>query len=440
VTEPQDLSLRQQADAIAAGNLDPSELLDATLARIAARDGDLNSTPIVFPDEAKAMLAASARGPLRGVPVTVKDMYALPWRGARNGTSVELIPPSASGGFRRLQEAGAIVVGVANQHELGMGTTGVLSGYGRHMNPWNLRRSPGGSSGGSAAAVSARLVAGSLGSDSGGSTRLPAAYCGVVGLKVTYRAIPYDGYFGRGTTFSAPGVFCRDAGDARFFAAAMLQRPLPRTDVSRLRVGIVTSPMWDDCDPATRAAVDATVDACGWERVELDVPSLPLATATTMVRLSSEVGTPAPDVVDAISPVTRAVLLASLLRPVNAVAAADRVRAALRREVAAAFEMCDVIAWPASPAPAPLQDAPFVALPSGTTPVDVANVRQSGLANLCGVPGISIPAGFVEGMPVGLQLLAPWGDEGCLLDAAEHVEEETGRRFVDQVPPIALVQ
>src|SRR5262249_34597442 len=159
------------AAAIAAGDLDPGELLDATLARIAERDGPLNSTPIVFPDEARAM-SAGAAGPLRGVPVTVKDMYALPWRGARNGTKVELIPAGASGGFRRLKEAGAVVVGVANQHELGMGTTGALSAYGAHGNPWDVTRCPGGSSGGSAAAVSARLVAGSLGSDSGGSTRL----------------------------------------------------------------------------------------------------------------------------------------------------------------------------------------------------------------------------------------------------------------------------
>jgi aspartyl-tRNA(Asn)/glutamyl-tRNA(Gln) amidotransferase subunit A len=221
------------------------------------------------------------------------------------------------------------------------------------------------------------------------------------------------------------------------FASALLQRDLPKTDATRLRVGIVTSPMWDDCDVATHDAVGATVDACGWTRVELDLPSLPLTTAATMVRLSSEIAPPPQPVLDVLSPFTRAVLLASVLRPATAVPAADRVRAGVRREIAAAFETCDVIAWPASPAPAPPRDAPVVDLPSGTMPVDVANIRQAGPANLCGVPGISVPAGFVDGMPVGLQLLAPWGAEGVLLDAAEHVEDATDRQFVEGQPPIA---
>src|SRR5436305_14108759 len=140
------------------------------------------------------MLAAAPDRPLRGVPVTVKDMFSLPWRGARNGAGFELFPPSASGPFRRLRDAGAIVVGIANQHELGLGSTGVASAYGPAANPWDHTRCAGGSSGGSASAVAARLVAGSLGSDSGGSTRLPAPWCGVVGLKVTYPALPHDGH------------------------------------------------------------------------------------------------------------------------------------------------------------------------------------------------------------------------------------------------------
>src|SRR5207244_12153962 len=115
-----------------------SELLDATLERLAERDGALNSTPVVFADEAREMLAAAPDGPLHGVPVTIKDMYALPWRGARNGTPFELIPAAESGAYRRLRDAGAVIVGVANQHEAGMGTTGSVSAYGAHGNPWRL--------------------------------------------------------------------------------------------------------------------------------------------------------------------------------------------------------------------------------------------------------------------------------------------------------------
>ena len=167
--------------------------------------------------------------------------------------------------FRLLRDAGAVLVGVANQHESGMGTTGTISAYGRHANPWNPTHCPGGSSGGSAAAVAARLVAGSIGSDSGGSTRLPAAYCGVVGLKITYGSVPYDGYFGLGTTFSAPGALCRDAADTRLLTEAMLGRPLGPSDDDRLRVGVVDEPFWSDSDPAVAAACRQAIDAAGWD-------------------------------------------------------------------------------------------------------------------------------------------------------------------------------
>jgi Asp-tRNA(Asn)/Glu-tRNA(Gln) amidotransferase A subunit family amidase len=326
VSHPQDLSLRDQAAAVASGELAATELLDATLARIAERDGALNSTPVTFPKDSHQMLADAPLGPLHGVPLTVKDMFALPWRGARNGTTVELFPPTASAPFRRLRDAGAVVVGVANMHELGMGTTGIVSAYGPTRNPWNVASCAGGSSGGSAAAVAGRIVAGSLGSDSGGSTRLPAAYCGVVGLKVTYRSLPYDGYFGVGTTFSAPGAFARDAADTRLLVEALLAGP------------------------------------------------------AAMARLMAEAGSPPP---------------------------------ALLNEI----------------------DDPWVGLPSGRLPADISNVRQASLANLCGVPAISVPVGLhPSGLPIGLQLLAPWSSEGRLFDAALHLEDATGRAHVERTP------
>jgi aspartyl-tRNA(Asn)/glutamyl-tRNA(Gln) amidotransferase subunit A len=120
------------------------------------------------------------------------------------------------------------------------------------------------------------------------------------------------------------------------------------------------------------------------------------------------------------------------------VAKADRVRAAIRRSVATALDDVDVIAWPSVPAPAPRLDHLFVDLPSGRTSVDIANMRHAVLGNLTGQPGISIPVGFVDGLPVGLQLLGRWGEEALLLAAAEQVEAATGREFVDAVPPLAV--
>ena len=423
MSHPQDLGLREQAQAIADGSLDAGDLLDATLERIAERDGDLTSTPVVFAEEARAMLAVAPDGPLRGVPVTLKDMFSTPWRGAHGGTSRELLPAGASGVFARLRDAGAVVVGVAQQHELGMGTTGRASVWGPARNPRDPARCAGGSSGGSAAAVAARLVAGSIGSDSGGSTRIPASYCGVVGLKTTWGSVPREGYTGGVSTFSAAGAFGRDAADARTLAEVLAARAFPAGDGARLRCGIVRAPFWDDLDPGVEARCREAVAAAGWEVVELALDRVELSGPAAASRLAPELLAGLDlSVLAELDPATRALTQFALLTPAVRMVRADRVRAHLRRETARAFEQADVLAWPASPAPPPLVDAPVVELPSGTALADPPNLRQATLANLTGIPGISVPVGEAAGLPVGLQLLAPWGAEARLLDAAAHLE------------------
>jgi Asp-tRNA(Asn)/Glu-tRNA(Gln) amidotransferase A subunit family amidase len=244
VTHPQDLSLCEQARMVGDGSLDPAQLLEQTLARIEERNAPLNAVVATFPDQSRAMLDAAPDGPLKGVPLTIKDMFALPWRGYQNGTRHELGPRTASGPFRRLRDAGAVIAGVDNMHELGLGTTGRASAYGPARNPSNPEHCTGGSSSGSAAAVAARLIGGAVGSDSGGSTRLPAGWCGVVGLKVTFGSLPYDGYTGANSSMSAPGAFGRDAADVRLLTEALLARPLARAaeNPSPLRVGVVRQP------------------------------------------------------------------------------------------------------------------------------------------------------------------------------------------------------
>ncbi len=423
MTHPQDLGLCAQAAAIAGGDLDAGELLQATLARIAERDGALTSTPVVFAHEAAQMLADAPPGPLHGVPLTLKDMFTTPWRGAHNGTAHEFLPAGASGVFARLRDAGAVVVGVAQQHELGMGTTGRASVWGPARNPRDPSRCAGGSSGGSAAAVAARLVAGSIGSDSGGSTRIPAAWCGVVGLKTTWGVVPPQGYTGGGSTFSAAGAFARDAADARLLAEVLTARALPAGDGSRLRCGIVRAPFWAGPDLLVVARCDEAIAATGWEVAELAIDRVELAGAAAAARLAPEMLAGLdPALLAELDPLTRALCQYAYLTPAVRLVRADRVRAHLRRELARAFDAVDIVAWPSSPAPAPPIDAPLVALPSGPAPADPPNLRQATLANLTGVPGISAPVGDAQGLPVGLQLLAPWGAEARLLDAAAHVE------------------
>jgi Asp-tRNA(Asn)/Glu-tRNA(Gln) amidotransferase A subunit family amidase len=423
VTHPQDLGLRAQAAAIADGSLDAGELLEATLERIAERDGALNSTPVVFAEEARAMLGAAPAGPLRGVPLTLKDMFTTPWRGAHSGTSRELLPPGASGVFARLRDAGAVVVGVAQQHELGMGTTGRASVWGPVRNPHDPSRCAGGSSGGSAAAVAAQLVAGSVGSDSGGSTRIPAAYCGVVGLKTTWGSVPRAGYTGGVSTFSAAGAFGRHAADTRLLCEVLADRPLPAGDGTRLRCGIVRTPFWEDLDPEVEASCREALAATGWEVDELALDRAELGAAAAATRVGPELLAGIdPSLLAELDPISRGLAQFALLTPAVRLVRADRVRAHLRHQIALAFEFADVLAWPASPAPPPPVDAPMVELPSGVSPADPPNLRQALLGNLTGVPGISVPVGEAAGLPVGLQLLAPWGEEARLLDAAEHLE------------------
>jgi Asp-tRNA(Asn)/Glu-tRNA(Gln) amidotransferase A subunit family amidase len=441
VSHPQDLSLREQALAIAAGDLDPAELLAATQARIDERDGPLNSIVARFAEESERMLASAPRGPLYGVPIAVKDMFALPWRGPRDGSPREVLPAGESGVYRLLRDAGAVIVGVTQMHLWGGGSTGISSAYGPVGNPWNHEHVGGGSSGGSASAVGARLVAGAVGTDGGGSVRLPAAFCGITGLKTTNSTVDKTGYTHGYSTMGAIGPMTRDAADARLLGSVLLDRELvagsPRED---LTVGLVRDPFWSDNDPEANSAAQAALDAAGWRTVDVSIDFAELSLIATVLRLTLE-GLPGitPEEIEDADPIMRALVKYERLLPAEALVRADRVRSALRRSTLAAFESgCDLLAWPTIAAPAPRIDNPTVELPSGPMPCDAAMVRQTGHGNLTGVPGISVPAGLhSNGMPLGLQLIAPWGSEELLLDAAEHVERATDRAHVDAVPPAA---
>jgi aspartyl-tRNA(Asn)/glutamyl-tRNA(Gln) amidotransferase subunit A len=436
---PQDLPLRDQAAAIADGELDPGELLEATLERIAERDTDLNSIVATFPDESRRMLDEAPAGPLHGVPIAVKDMFALPWRAPRDGSNHEQIPAGESGVYRLLRDAGAVIVGVTNMHFWGGGSTGHVSAYGPVGNPWNTEHCGGGSSGGSAAAVGARLVAGAIGTDGGGSIRLPAAYCGVTGLKGTHGAVPLDGYTHRFSSLGSMGPMCRDAADARLLGEVLYQRALQPGGAAGLCVGIVRDPFWSDIDPEVERACRDALRAAGWATEDIPLAGAEHSKAATVLRLTLE-ALPAvhPEELESADPLMRALLKYEALLPARHLMKADRIRALLRRELKEAFERVDVIAWPTVPAPAPPIAEPTVELPSGPSPADPANVGQTGLGNLAGIPGVSVPVGtHSSGLPMALQLQAAWGREPVLLDAAEHLERATSRRFVDAVPPMA---
>jgi Asp-tRNA(Asn)/Glu-tRNA(Gln) amidotransferase A subunit family amidase len=448
LTHPQDLSLREQAAAVAAGDLDATELLEATLGRIEERDVALNSIAESFASESVRMLSEAPEGPVHGVPVAVKDMFALPWRAPRDGSvrNIHGVGPGESTVYQRLRDAGAVIVAVTNMHEFGIGSTGHVSAYGPCATPWDPVRCAGGSSGGSASAVGGRLVAGSVGTDGGGSIRFPASYCGITGLKLTWGSMPSHGYTHGFSSLGAAGPMCRDAADARLLGEALVGHAL-EGDLRRggMRVGVVPE-LWQNLDPEVEHACRGALDALrehGFEQVELRLEALEHVRIATVVRLTAE-GGPAShtevldEILDEISPLTRALVKYQALMPATALARADVVRAQLRRSIADAFAQADVLAWPSTPAPAPPIEDSTVNLPAGPVPADFANVGLGGIANLTGVPAISVPCGFTDaGLPVGLQLLAPWSEDARLLDVAELLERATERSFVDAVPPLA---
>jgi Asp-tRNA(Asn)/Glu-tRNA(Gln) amidotransferase A subunit family amidase len=445
-----DLSLRAQAAAIAAGEADPAELLAAALARIEERNPAINAVVETFPEHSRAMLDAAPDGPLRGVPVVVKDEWPLPWRAQRFGAAemMAATAPGESGPYRALREAGAVVAGVANMHELGSSSTGNTSVYGPARNPWDTERCPGGSSSGPAAAVAARLVAGSVGADGIGSIRFPAAYCGLTGLKPTFGRSAMAGHHMDGvSTTIVSGPLCADAADCRLLGSALFAEELPAGDAAGLRIGIIRDAVSADVTPEVGEACEAAIEALraqtGGEVIEVELPGLDTAAlATVLIANTESLGEATPERLNnldpEISPINRGFLKYRMLLPAAASVKAYRIRTLMRRRLADLFGGVDVLAWPTVPAVAPPLEAPLVELPSGTLSADQANVRGAGLANLTGIPAISVPVGLGAGeLPIALQLQAAWGRDELLLDAAEALERANGRRWVEALPPLA---
>ena len=447
MSAPLDLSLREQAASIAAGELNPAELLEATLGRIAERNPALNAVVETFPERSREMLAAAPRGPLYGVPVVIKDEWPLPWRAQRFGAAEMLAPaaPGESGPYRALRDAGAVVVGVGNMHELGAGSTGNISVYGPAHNPWNPERCPGVSSSGPAASVAARLVAGAIGADGVGSIRYPAAYCGLTGLKPTFGRAAMAGHHMAGiSTTIVSGALCADAADCRALDSALFGEELAAGEPAGLRIGVIGGQVSEDVAPGVREACEAAIEdlrrQTGGEVQEVELPELAAATlATVLIANSESLGGVTPQKLNELdpelSPLARGLLKYRVLVPAIATIKAARLRTMARQALARIFEQVDVLACPTVPAVAPPLEAPMVELPSGWLTADEANVRAGALANLTGIPAISVPVGSSEGLPVALQLQAAWGRDELLLDAAEALEHANGRRWVEATPP-----
>jgi aspartyl-tRNA(Asn)/glutamyl-tRNA(Gln) amidotransferase subunit A len=469
-------SLVELATGLRDGQFSSEELTRACLERIRRLDGELNSFISVTETEALAAAqAADARirageaGPLTGIPFAHKDIFCT--RGVKTSCGSRMldnfIAPYDATVTRKLHEAGAVMLGKTNMDEFAMGSSNETSYYGPVRNPWDTGRVPGGSSGGSAAAVAARLVPASTGTDTGGSIRQPAALCGITGLKPTYGRVSRYGMIAFASSLDQGGAFTRTAEDAALMLAAMagfderdstsVDRPVDdytaSLDVSLkgMKIGVPKEYTSAGLDSAVAAAIEAALAEyrrLGAEVSEISLPHTHLAVPAYYVVAPAECssnlsrfdgvrfGYRAADPKDLKdlyersrgegfgAEVKRRILIGTYALSAGYYDAyylkAQQVRRLIREDFMRAFDTVDVIMGPT---------APSVAFRLGEKADDPVSMYLSDIytiaANLAGLPALSIPAGFVDGMPVGLHLVGNYFAEGRLLNAGHRYQQVT---------------
>jgi aspartyl-tRNA(Asn)/glutamyl-tRNA(Gln) amidotransferase subunit A len=469
------LGAARAAEAVRARDVSAVELVRAHLDRIAALDGTLGAFLAVTADRAleragrvDGLLSNTDPGPLAGVPVAIKDVLDVEGVPTTCGSRVleGYRPPFTATVVRRLEAAGAIVLGKTNLDEFAMGSSTENSAYRVTRNPWSLDRVPGGSSGGSAAAVSAALAPLAIGTDTGGSIRQPAAFCGVVGLKPTYGRVSRHGLVAFASSLDQAGPLCRSVEDAAL-AARVLFGPDPRdsttapeavpdftaalgSDAAGLRIGVPWGFLESGVDDAVmasfRQALRVLEDA-GARTVDVALPHLPHAVATYYLIATAEASSnlarfdgvrygrrvEAGDLASMYgatrdegfgAEVKRRIILGTFALSSGYYDAyyrrAQQVRTLIRRDFERAFEAVDVVATPTAPTP-PFRIGEKTSDPLQMYVADIFTVP----ASLAGLPALSIPGEPAGGLPVGLQLQGRLFDEETLLRAGHAFQLRT---------------
>jgi aspartyl-tRNA(Asn)/glutamyl-tRNA(Gln) amidotransferase subunit A len=434
--------LVQIASALRRRQVSPVELVDAYARRIEATAG--LRAYITPPDErarreaqrAEQRLSRGETGALLGVPIAVKDLFATRALRTTVGSRIlrDWIPSSDAAAVTRLREAGAVIFGKTNLHEFAYGVSTANPWWGVARNPHDPRRSPGGSSGGSAIAVVAGLCAGALGSDTGGSIRVPASLCGCVGLKPTFGAIPLNGTFPLGWSLDHAGPLARTVDDAGVLLDVLsggdAGRKARRASTRGVRVGVLQGPILRNVQTGVSRQIDAAAAALrrrGLRVRVVQIPEMEWTVATQLVTLRAEASAlharwirTRPRAYGA--DVRIRLQLGALVAGADYVLA-QRMRARIRAAMSRAFQDIDLLLLPSTPITAPIIGERTVRWRSGEEPVDGALVRLTAPFNLTGLPALSVPFGAAAGLPVGVQIVGQWNDEARVLAVGRLLEE-----------------
>ena len=452
------------------------ELTQHYLDRISRHDPALNSyitvtaeSALAAADAADKAIATGDAGPLAGIPIAHKDIFCT--QGVRTSCGSRMldrfIAPYDATVVERLAAAGVVCLGKANMDEFAMGSSNETSWYGPVRNPWDTDRVPGGSSGGSAAAVAARLCAAATGTDTGGSIRQPAALCGITGIKPTYGRCSRWGMIAFASSLDQAGVLCRSAADAALLLGAMAgfdprdstsaDEPVPDyvatldDDIAGLKIGLPREYFGEGLDAGVAASVDEAVkrlESLGARVREISLPNSPLSVPVYYVVAPAECSsnlarydgvrfghrcTEPKDLEDLYkrsraegfgAEVKRRVMIGTYALSAGYYDAyylkAQQIRHLISDDFRAAFANVDVIMGPTSPT---------TAFPLGAKTSDPVAMYLNDIytiaTNLAGLPGMSIPVAPADGLPVGLQLIGNYFQEGRLLNIAHRLQRET---------------
>ena len=454
LSEIRELTLPQIAAGIRGGKTSPTEIIELLLERIEKTDNKVKAYVTVLDKSTLLRLADAAElelksghdlGPLHGIPVSVKDLFETAGIKTTCGSRLmqDYVPKNDCAVVTRLKSAGAIVLGKTNTHEFALG--GITPPT---KNPWNVSHIPGGSSGGSAAAIAASSAIAATGSDTGGSIRIPAAFCGVVGLKPTYGRVSRAGVFPESWSLDHVGPITRRVVDAALMLRIMAgydqsdptssTRPVPdyldhlEDDVTGLKVGVPNNYFFDNCDGEVTDAVSAAIEVLkdlGCRTVGFDFPYLPeiMAAYTTIdsCEASAYHEKEIAERADEFQPDVRLLLEQGLFIPATYYIQALRTRAMIFPAIMSLFKKFNVIVTPSEPTVAPELGQRTIRFGHTEETVDSAFCRYLAPFNLTGLPALSLHCGFSHNLPVGMQIIGKAFDESTVLQVGNAYENAT---------------